>query len=716
MPKTDKIPKKPKQNLVDIHREAMENFQKAFSKERDQREKCQQDMRFCLKEGSQWESDVITKRGSRPRFEINKIQTATNQVQADQRQQSFDPKVRPVSGGADEKLAETFNGLIRNIMNISKFDNVKAESFKESSVGGIGGWTINTELPDDSFDEQDIRIKVVNSACSSIYFDTSSTDLQHRDAKWAFIAEYISLEEFNARYPGKGASNLPTLYNDLYSSWAKDNRVRIADYWRKEPVIRRLGLMSDGRVLDLEDEKDVLDELAKAGVTIRKEREVSSFKVVHYRVSGSDILSGPNEWAGKFIPIVPLYGYQFWTNGLHFYRGMVRLAKDAQRLYNYSVSAIIETANAAAKDPIVVSPKMIEGKAGRRLEKWNEGNDPFLLLNPDPLMPAGPKRLGPPSVQGALINSLQQADADIQATTGKFAPSLGDNPKDQSGVAILAQQRQGDAGTFELVDNLRSSVEFTGEILVDLLPKIYDTKRQVRILKPDDTTEMVMINDTMIDEQTGKEVNVNNLQQGKYDVTVDVGPSYNTQRIETVNALTALSQNSDQFALVSGDIIAKNLDFPGSQEITDRMRKILIDQGIITPTEEEEKELGVDQPPEPTMQDKIVLEGAKLDLERKAVEIDKIEAETNIKRLEVKKLAAETTNEGIDTIGKAASVDKTMAETDKIRSETAGQITEDLGLDQQLAGSFQPTVAPPPPQPQAPQQPLQQQLPPPPVQ
>lgn len=673
-------------DLEKIHKQAMERFDRVTTDERDQRDKSVEDMLFSQVEGYQWDEASRNQRSDRPKFEINKIALPINQAIGDQRQTRIANKTRPRTSGSSEDIAKTYDGLIRNIETNSSFSKVKDNAYKEIAGGGYGAWYITTDFSDDDVFDQDIVIKKITSAATSVYMEPTAKDDNKRDATWGFVVEEIPNDTFEAKYPDAiisdfTSNNQATAYRE---GWRTQDTVRIADYWVVEPITKEIALLSDGTTIELNDKTEsVLDELAEKQIFIaetstgeRRTRKVKSQKVVHYKVSGAEILEGPNEWAGKYIPIVVVYGYNVWINNTHYWRGMARLAKDANRVYNYATSAAIEASALSPKDPFWLTPAQAKGHE-RALESFNVNNSPFLFYNPDPKAPGPPQRTGAPAVQTALIQQIAQADADIQATTGRFAPSLGDNPADQSGKALLAVQQQGEAGTYELIDNLAGAVEYTGEILLDLIPKIYDTERQITVVNPDGTTEEFEINKTIADKQTGKKVILNDLSQGKYSVVADTGPSYKTQRTEALNFLNSLSESSPMFAQVAPDLLAKNVDFEFSDELESRVRNIMLQQGLIEPNEKEKQRIEEQGQGQPSPIELMTMESAKLDLEIKAAEVDR-------KALENQKIEAEIQNKMADTHKKLVESQNTKADTAETLSDTAVNMQIDPGESQAI--------------------------------
>jgi hypothetical protein len=616
----------------DTHQLAMKRFSRVEDKERPQRLLSVEDTRFAQAEDGQWDEDAKRKRANRPRYTINRVAGAIDQLDGDQRQNSTNIKIRPVSGGSTESVAKTMTGIIRNIEGASKAKRVYTNAINEVYNGGYGGWRILTEFSDDDPFVQDIKIKWIRGAATSLWFDPSAEEYTKSDAKWAFVTFDMSREEREEKWPDKPIIDWSQDQRSgrNCSTWFKDDVVRVAEYWEKIEVTKNIALLSDGRIIDEDDEKAVIDELAAKGVTIVKQRKVKSFKVQMTKMDGGGILEEAKPWAGKFIPLIPVYGHVTYIEGKEFVRGMVRFAKDPSRIYNYTVSTTVETTALTPKDPIWLTAKQSEGQKAA-LESFNTKNTPFLFYTPDLNAPGPPQRGGAPAVQNALIQQTQQASMDIYHVTGMQPPSLGANPELKSGKAIQAQERLGDRGSYIYTDNLEASQNYTGEILIDLIPRIVDTARQVRIMQQDGETELVevnTVNEEITDRQTGKTVLVNDLKLGKYGVVTKTGPAFATQRQESAQQIIELIAKSPQFEAMAMDLIAKDLPILESKELAKRARKQMIAQGIVEPTEDEIKEFGLDQPQEPDPQQTAITTNIEIQTEKLISDIESQDAKT----------------------------------------------------------------------------------------
>jgi len=668
--------------------EIMANWDAVNDTEKDQRELAVEDSHFAHVAGRQWDDNAQKARAGKPMYEINKVAPSINLVVGTQRQNKIGMKVRPLNNGATKELAKTFNGLHRNIENRSKFENIQNSAFKEVVTGGYGAWQLSTGYSNDQSFNQDISIKGISSACNSVYFDVGSMEDNHKDANWCFVVADIPTSEFKKQYPDAIESTLDS-ETDYHNGWCTKDSIRIADYWCKEPFDMKIVLLSNGKTMELNEKtQKIIDELASKQVTIIKERIIKSHKIVHYKISGAEILEEKKEWAGKYIPVVMTYGYNIIIDGIRYVRGIVRMAKDSQRIYNYSRSAIVEATALAKKDPTWLNAKEVAGFEGE------VGKDkPIQLYNQVP-DGRGPIRTGAPSVQSSLIEQANQASDDVKVTTGFFDPSLGNNPANQSGKAILAQQQQGDLGTYELTDNLVKSVEYTAELLIDLLPRIYDTPRQENIINEDGSEEIVPINTTIRDEESGKDIIVNDLSLGQYGVVASNGASYATKRTEMLNTLVSLGANDPQFASVSSDLVAKNLDFPFADELSNRLRKPMIATGVIEPNEEEVKKIQ-ENAPQPDPAELLNQEMIKMQAEKLAVEVDNLVLDGEKTKAEIAKTYADTNKSFADANKNSTRETPSELEAQEKAADAANTIIEEAFEEDEIIEQQQPLIQEP---------------------
>ena len=587
---------KPKKSASDILATARARLDLAVSALSESREDEIDDLRFYA--GSpdnhwQWPADVLATRGAvqgqtinaRPCLTINKLPQHVRQVTNDQRQNRPGAKVIPVDDNADVEVADIFNGMIRHIEYISDAD-VAYDTACENQVSyGEGYIRLLTEYCEDNTFDQDIKIGRVRNSFS-VYMDPTIQDPTGADAKWCFVTEDITKAEFERMYPD--AAPITTLQSlgvgdQSISNWLNEDTIRIADYYYIDYDRTTLNLYP-GNATAFEGTPEDKQLRAIYGKP-KKSRESDRPKVKYCKINGYEILE-EREWAGKWIPVIRIVGNEFEVDGRLYVSGLVRNAKDAQRMYNYWVSQEAEMLALAPKAPFIGYGGQFEGYE----DKWktaNTQNWPYLEINPDVTDGQGavlplPQRAQPPMASSGLLQAKAGASEDIKSTTGQYNASLGMGSNERSGKAILARQREGDVGTYHYGDNLARGVRHVARQLVDLIPRIYDTQRIARIIGEDGETKMVKINpdqpqpvNKIVDQQGIVIEKIYNPGVGKYDVVATTGPGYATKRQEALEAMAQLLQGNPQLWAVAGDLFVKNMDWPGAQEMSKRFAKTI---------------------------------------------------------------------------------------------------------------------------------------------
>ena len=541
----------------------------------------------------QWPADVLATRGAvqgqtinaRPCLTINKLPQHVRQVTNDQRQNRPTGKVIPADDKADIDVAEVFNGMVRHIEYISDAD-VAYDTACENQVSyGEGYIRLLTEYCEDNTFDQDIKIGRVRNSFS-VYMDPTIQDPCGQDANWCFLTEDMPKAEYERKYPNSAPiTTLQTLGvgDQNLSQWLNEDTIRIADYYYVDYDKSTLNLYP-GNVTAFEGTPEDKQLRAIYGKP-KKSRESDRPKIKYCKINGYEILE-ERDWAGQYIPIVRIVGNEFEVDGRLYVSGLVRNAKDAQRMYNYWVSQEAEMLALAPKAPFIGYGGQFEGYENQ-WKTANTTNWPYLEVNPDVTDGAGatlplPQRAQPPMASSGLLQAKAGASEDIKASTGQYNASLGMTSNERSGKAILARQREGDVGTYHYGDNLARGVRYLTRQLIDLIPKIYDTQRIARIIGEDGETSMVKI-DPMQQEPVKKIMDQNgividkiyNPGVGKYDVVATTGPGYATKRQEALEAMGQLLQGNPNLWAVAGDLFVKNMDWPGAQEMAKRFAKTI---------------------------------------------------------------------------------------------------------------------------------------------
>lgn len=579
---------------AEVHREALKLFAQCEDNESHNRETGKDDIVFA-REGVQWPADIAEQRlkEQRPCLTINKMPAFIRQVVNDARQNKPSIKVHPADSGADPDTAEVINGLIRNIEYTSNAD-VAYDTSTECAVGnGFGYIRVGLDYAyDDSFD-QDITInRVLNPF--SVYGDPNSTAADSSDWDVAFVVDRLSNAQFKREY-GQKAFDAVTNWTDDGAwdgaDWREGETVMVAEYWTREKYDREIVKLSDGSVhgkKELEADDELMALIAAGVVSIESERVAKSCKVTQRFMSGAEVLK-TREWPGRYIPIIPVYGDEFDIGGKRYFRSLIHNAIDAQRMFNYWRTTGTELVALAPKVPYIGE----EGAFAVDIERWNTANTKshaFLEHAQGTQMPQR-QPLDSGVAAGALQEALNASD-DMKSIIGLYDASLGARSNETSGKAIMARQREGDVSTFHFIDNMARAIRHTGRVIIDLIPHVYNTERIVRVIGEDGSQEAKPVNQQFpkVDPKTGQPITndgqpprddmsnvvmaIHDLTSGKYDLTVSTGPSFTTQREEAAYQMTEMMRALPASAPILGKHLAKNLDWPGADEIAEELEAL----------------------------------------------------------------------------------------------------------------------------------------------
>lgn len=523
-----------------------------------------EDLKFAA--GDQWPVEIQNSRTleARPCLTINKIDPYCRQVINNIRQQRPRIKAHGMNNESDEKLAQIITGITRHIEVQSDADQAYDNAVDYAVRMGWGFWRIVTDyVSEDSFD-QEIYIKQITNPFT-VYFDPNSIAPDGSDAERCLITEVISKEAFHKMYPqaddGSGFYQRGTGDDD--AEWVMREDIRIAEYFYTKRIKTNLLLLQDGtKVYEDEFEGSKADIVSKRP-TVKKE--------IHWcKLTGMEVLE-EGVWAGKYIPVVPVYGQQFVVENKRKKYGLVRMAKDPQRMYNFWTTSFTESVALAPKAKWL----MAEGQDEGHEAEWANANvQAYPLLRYKQKDIEGrdappPTRLQPEPPPDGIITALGSVNQDLMSVLGIFDPSQLDQGN-ISGKAINGQQQQADMSNFHFYDNLTRSIRWTGKIILDLIPKIYDSERVLRIIGEDGKPEIVTLNQKTVDEM-GVEAILNDVTVGQYDVVMETGPGFNSKRQEAVASMMPLLSSNEQLFQIAGDLVFRNMDFPGADVIADRL-------------------------------------------------------------------------------------------------------------------------------------------------
>lgn len=581
-----------------ILQEALDAFKVAEEAEMENRADALEDIRFS-RLSEQWPESIKQQREreGRPCLTINKMLPLIRQVVNDSRQNRPSIKVHPADSKADPETAEVISGLIRNIEQSSDADVAYDTAIDSAVTGGFGYWRINLDyamgaISEDELQsvgsaafEQDICVRRIANPFT-VFGDPYSQQADSSDWNQSHVVEQLTTDQFKKKYKGAQETDFDSKqWTDMGGPWKNGETVQIAEYWKREEVIKQAVAVQlgapDGGIAPTEPLVMYLDEYEKqkdlieaiGGKMIGRPRPVKCYKVKQHVLSGVEVLSS-SDWAGSYIPIVPVYGDEVNVEGKRYFRSLIRDAKDTQRMFNYWRTTATEVVALAPRAPYIGKKGSFETDA----VKWataNQASHAFIEYDGQDM----PQRQAFTGVPAGMIQEALTAADDIKSITGLYDASLGARSNETSGKAIMARQREGDVSTFHFIDNLTRAIRHTGRIMIDLIPKVYTTERIIRILGEDGEPSTVKINPEKPElegqDERKEAMKIHDIRTGRYDLTVTSGPSFTSRREEAATQMIELIRSYPDAAPIIGDLLAKNLDWPGADEISKRLKKML---------------------------------------------------------------------------------------------------------------------------------------------
>lgn len=574
-----------------LFEEARQRLMEATDHEAVARSRAKEDLKFYFGDsdnGYQWPIEVRKNRDidKKPTLTVNQTRQHCLNILNAARQNPPEIRILPVGDKATYEGAEVYQGIIRHIGNQSKARNAFDRARFYQVVSGWGYWRVLTEYSDDTSGDQDVVICPINNPLS-VALDPHAEQKDKSDMDYAFIFNDIPRDRFERDYPEwKNLVRRGAAVGDV-AEWNDRNNVRVCEYYRRVKRGRLVGTVID-RGMPRSFIKDELPpELwarLKEDVTFYS-RESVSHDVEWYKIVGDTVVErrtrGTGDlWPGQHIPVVRIFGEESEIDGNYDCRGHVRWLKDPNRMYNFWTSSIAEQLSAQTKTPWLTSVRAIEG-----LESyWKDANIvnysalPYNDIDDQgrPVQP--PSRMQPPILADAYVRGLTVSQQEMRMASGQWQEDLGQQSNAQSGIAINARVRQSDLSTQHFVEHEAVGLEYTGCIMLEIIPKIYDTRRILRILGEDGIQTEIALDPSALREiqeqqsQDKKKIAyIFNPGFGRYSVTVAVGPSFRTRREEAFSAMSQILQASPQMVGIIGDLLFKSADFPLSDEIAERL-------------------------------------------------------------------------------------------------------------------------------------------------
>lgn len=771
---------KKKFNKEDFLNTATKRLKREIDADTHNRTAAIEDLKFLQGGDNQWDDGEIKRRNlrGRPHLTMNELPKYVNQLVGDMRHNRARIKVRPASAKADPDIACVRQGIIWDAEYTSNAEAIYDYAGEMVASCGYGAWRIRTRYCLDNPFLQEMYLERIKNPFL-VYYDSDAKSEVYADAKYCFVLEKLTRDEFKERYPGKDtpSTSLKTGFGTSDEVWFDSDTFFIADYYVVETEKQTMCQLADGSFLDEESlnerieawEKDVQEKRSKLeeqrqqlieitsqqpppppllsgapspqppppppplppkpdlpdNLKAERKREVERPRVRHYAITADQILDGPNDIPGFFIPVILAQGPDRNIEGKRWVRSLIRDAKDPQRNLNFWVTDAAEIVDMIPKAPWIGTAVQFAGYE-KDYAAANVENFPFLKYNRDvddmgreaPL----PQRVDIGQQPVAIFSQITMAIQGIKDAIGMYSADVGDQGPERTGAALMQRQMPGDIATFCFIDNLNRAIAHGGRIMNSMIPEVYDTDRDVRVYNMDDTQSFMPVNTTVAkaQERTGmipqpaqlpgqpnqqpgqmpikdqfknmdkrliqrlkvqnRNDKYNDLSEGIYDIEIRTGPSYATQRQEASTQLIQIAQfNPEVFKMVA-HIYFRNADFDGAEEASEIL-KATLPPGLIKPQPGE---------PPPPPREPAPMEQVQMILAQAA------QKEAQVKELDAQNKQLEAQNNKLKIANEAEKIKVSKIKTMNELSQTKGEMRK-LILDT-LSEVFEP--GPPGQQPQ----------------
>jgi hypothetical protein len=589
---------------AEIHATALQQFDKIQGVVQEERDQCLADRRFYSIAGAQWEGALSEQFENKPMFEVNKIHHSVMRIINEYRNNRITVDFVSKDGSPSDDLSDALDGLYRADEEDSCADEAYDNAFEEAVGGGMGAWRLRAELEDEHDPEcetQRIRIEPIFDADSTVFWDLNSQRQDKSDAGYCFVLTPMTREAYTETYDDDPADWPKNVSGDEFD-WASSDTVYVAEYYvvelKKENIYVYKDVMGKEEEYTEEELAEKAEELAAVGTVEDRVKKVKTRNIKKYILSGGKVLEDGEIIAGKFIPIVPVYGKRWVVDNKERCMGHVRLAKDIQRLKNMQLSKLAELSAISSVAKPIFTDEQIAGHE----EMWeadNIKNWAYLLVNPvqdaqgnaQPMGPVGHTQ--PPQIAPAMAAILQISDTDMQDLLGSQQKADEIQPN-ISGKAVELIQNRLDMQTFIYMSNMAKAVKRSGEIWLSMAKDIMvEPGRKMKSIGDQGQVSSIELMKPVVDPRTNATTVANDLSRAKYDVMVDVGPSSSSRRAATVRALTgmiALTQDPETKQVLES-VALMNMEGEGLSDIHEFFRRRLVTGGVIEPNEEEREQM-----------------------------------------------------------------------------------------------------------------------------
>lgn len=643
----------------------------------EQRDQANEDMRFVNVTGGMWEGFLTNDfDDDRVKLELDIVSDFLQRFLGEWDLNRVGVEYKPDDNKTTDDDAELLNGIYRADFRNFSGGVATDTAVLETATCGCGAFQLSTVFEDDEDPENDnMRIVWVplHNAYNTVIWDQAAQRIDKRDARRVTKLKSFTTDSFQEVWPGKDPVSAYTPKGREFETvnTSRPQLVYVATRYervtRKENVFVYRNLASEEIETYSEEDHALVEDELKADEFrefVRK-RRITRARIEKTVFSGAEILEPTRRIVGKWLPIIPMYGYRAYVDGVEWYRGLVRKLKDAARLFNMQISQLAENASSNGQEVPIFTREQMSNPEVQAI--WADKNNlAYLIVDPavdsdGNIISSGPIGYSKPGqLDGSTAALMGLVPGFVRDVTGG-APQDTLDP-DASGKAIQALIKRANMATQTVSSNISNAILWSGDVYQAMAAEIYNTPRIIGTLGRDGKDGTKQLFKNVQDTETGKIVQANTLRGKKFRPHADVGPQYETLREQTVEdlkgMLTVLTNvpGGQQYLPAIVAILLDNITGVGLDPIKELNRRIMLAQGLVKP-ETPEEETMVQQLQQPQEDPNQAL----------------IEAATNQQNAEARSLDA-------GSLDKVASAGKKEAETVKVFADIQDQ-EQQTGLD-----------------------------------
>jgi hypothetical protein len=589
-----------------------EDISNDFELSADARDAANEDMRFINVPGGMWENFLEEDFDQdRVKLELDLVSDFLSTFVGEWNQNRIGVEFKADDSATSKDDADLINGIYRFDFRKGSGKLATDNAVDEAATCGVGAMKLATVFEDEEDpenDNQSIEWRPIYNAYSSVAWDSSAKRIDKRDAGYCTQLEQYIGKGFEKAFPGHKPVSAHTPDDRRWlNNTAAQNTVFVATRYEVTKVKVTMHIYNNletGEIeaYDDEDHEEIKDDLKgdELKVFIRT-RKISKQVVEKTVFSGDAILEPTRRIAGKWIPIIPIYGYRAYVDGIETYRGLVRKFKDAGRLFNMQVSQLAENAASAGQEvPIFAKSQMVSEDVQN---VWaDKNNKPYLIVDPlvDPqtgaIVAAGPIGYNKPAMLDQSTSTLLGIVPDfIQNVTGA-APNEAFS-SDMSGKAIKALVKRENLKTQVVTDNIANAIVWSGTVYQAMASEIYNTKRIMQTVGKDGTEGETQLLSQVFDQESGRFIEANDLSGKKFQSYPDAGPQYETlaeQSVEELKGMMETLAGTPEGAKYMPVMLASmidNISGVGLDPLKEFNRKIMVAGGMVKPITPEEEQI-----------------------------------------------------------------------------------------------------------------------------